>query len=237
MATLQKRLFLFAALAIFLMAIFYFSSGQEWVQVLQEALSVEGIKHHHSDWLAYYHSHPTRSILIFFIFNLVVAMLPLAGVSMVSFLGGALFGLMMGAMLSSLATAFGNFMAFMLARILLKSWVLERYQDKLILFKEEWHDHGPWALFSIRLFVFIPSFVANLVMGISHIHPWTFFWVGWLGRIPIVLVYANAGYQLANIQAAKDILSLPVLGSLLLMAFLPWPLRYLKRRYFKNKTA
>ncbi len=190
--------------------------------------SLASIKSYHDRWLEIYQQAPLKILSIFFLFNAVMAALPIPGISMISFIGGMLFGFTKGALLSSLATAVGNLVGFLIARYFLQEWILKRYGENARIFKEEWQSEGTMALLSFRLFPFIPSFVANLIMGVSNLHWWTFFWASWVGRIPMVVVYTWAGVQFAKIEGLEDILSPKVALAFIILALLPWGFKLIK---------
>ena len=154
-------------------------------------------------------------------------MLPVPGISMISFLGGTLFGFIPGMIYTSIATAIGNLGGFFIGRYCLQSFVYSYYGDKLRLFRQEWQKEGAMALFTFRLLPFIPSFVANLIMGVSSLHWWTFFWISWMGRIPMVVVYTWSGVQVAKIKSLEDILSPSILLAFIALGLLPWVLKML----------
>lgn len=183
------------------------------------------------EWRALYLSRPAFYLSAFFLFNILMAMLPVPGISMISLLGGALFGFYWGFGLSSLATALGNLGGFYIARFLLRDWVMQKYGEKVKIFQKDWQTNGALALFSMRLFPLVPSFVANLIMGVSPLKAWTFFWVGWVGRIPMVLFYTLAGVQIGSINSLDDIITMPVIISFALLALAPWGGKYLLQKY------
>jgi uncharacterized membrane protein YdjX (TVP38/TMEM64 family) len=119
--------------------------------------SLASIKSYHDRWLEIYQQAPLKILSIFFLFNIVMATLPIPGISMISFIGGMLFGFTKGALLSSIATAVGNLVGFLIARYFLQEWILKRYGENARIFKEEWQSEGTMALLSFRLFPFIPS--------------------------------------------------------------------------------
>lgn len=198
------------------------------VPELETLNSLASVKSYHDRWLLYYQSAPVKIISYFLLFNTIMAALPVPGISMISFIGGMLFGFVPGALYSSLATAVGNLAGFLIARYFLQDWILKRYGESARIFKEEWQSEGTMALLSFRLFPFIPSFVANLIMGVSNLHWWTFFWASWLGRIPMVLVYTWAGVQFAKINTLEDILSPKVISAFIILAALPWVFKLFK---------
>jgi len=191
-----------------------------------------------NEWHELYLQRPVFYLTSFFFLHAFLAMLPVPALSMFSFLGAALFGFGWGFGLSSVATAVGNLGAFMLARLFLRDWVLEKFGKHVEIFKKDWQTNGALALFSLRLFPVAPSFIANLIMGVSPLNAWTFFWVSWLGRIPMVLFYTLAGEQISKISRVEDILSPPILISFGVLALAPWIFKYLlEKSKTKKRTA
>lgn len=226
------KLFLFALLIVIIVVGIYFFSNE-----LIVLSTLESIKATHDKWVADYLSHPSTFILKFILFNIFMAMLPIPGISMISFFGGTIFGFWPAFFYSSFATAIGNLGGFFIGRYFLQDYVHSKYGDKLIVFREEWQKSGAMALFTMRLFPFIPSFVANLIMGVSHLNWWTFFWVSWIGRIPMVVVYAWSGVQVAKINSIEDILSPKIVMAFLLLGTLPWVLKTVIKRIRVNQSG
>lgn len=193
--------------------------------------TLENIKASHGKWVALYQENPVKIVSIFFIFNTFMAMLPVPGISMISLLGGTLFGFVPGMLYSSVATAIGNLGGFFIARYFLQDYVYSRYKDHLSLFSQSFQLEGTMALFSFRLFPFIPSFVANLIMGVSPLHWWNFFWASWIGRIPMVVVYTWSGVQIAKVKSLEDILSPGIVIAFILLAALPWIFRLVIKKF------
>lgn len=196
--------------------------------------TLENIKASHDKWVALYQENPFKIVSYFMLFNAFMAMLPVPGITMISLLGGSIFGFFPGVIYTSVATAIGNLGGFFIARYFLHDYVYERYGDKLRIFHADFQAEGTMALFSFRLFPFIPSFIANLIMGVSSLKWWSFFWVSWIGRIPMVLVYTWSGVQIAKIRSLEDILSPGIVVAFTLLAALPWVLK-LVVKYFKHE--
>ena len=66
---------------------------------------------------------------------------------------------------------------------------------------------GAFYLFTLRLVPLLPFFVINLLMGLTTMRAWTFYWVSQLGMLAGTVVYVNAGTQLAKIESLAGILS------------------------------
>jgi uncharacterized membrane protein YdjX (TVP38/TMEM64 family) len=67
-------------------------------------------------------------------------------------------------------------------------------------------------------------------MGLSPMPALTFAAVSFVGMLPGTFHYVNAGTELANIRSPRDVLSLPVIASLVLLGLLPLLLRKLLPR-------
>jgi pyruvate/2-oxoglutarate dehydrogenase complex dihydrolipoamide dehydrogenase (E3) component len=81
---------------------------------------------------------------------------------------------------------------------------------------------GAFYLFSLRLVPVFPFFAVNLLMGLTPIRTWTYYWVSQIGMILGTVVYVNAGTQLAQIDTPADIASPGLLASFAALGLLPW---------------
>ena len=84
---------------------------------------------------------------------------------------------------------------------------------------------GGFYLFTLRLVPLLPFFVINLLMGLTKMKAWTFYWVSQLGMLAGTLVYVNAGTQLGQVDSLRDVLSPGLLGSFVLLGVLPLVLK------------
>ncbi len=72
-----------------------------------------------------------------------------------------------------------------------------RFGERLRAINEGVGKEGGFYLFTLRLVPVFPFFVINLVMGLTPMRTWTFYWVSQVGMLAGTLVYVNAGTQLA----------------------------------------
>jgi len=80
---------------------------------------------------------------------------------------------------------------------------------------------GAFYLFTLRLVPAFPFFIINLVMGLTPIKTLTFFLVSQVGMLAGTIVYVNAGTQLAQVSALKDIFSPELIISFTLLGIFP----------------
>ena len=67
----------------------------------------------------------------------------------------------------------------------------------------------------------VPFFILNLVMGLTSIKLKTFYWVSQIAMLPATMIFVNAGTRLSEIESPKDILSLKLILSLVLLGLFP----------------
>lgn len=166
--------------------------------------------------------HPVALTAAYFgVFVLVTACcLPGAGVLLL--VSGAAFGVVGGSLLGVLASSVGATLTMLAVRQWVAPAVEARFAHRLPALRAAVQQDGSWLLLSLRLAPVIPFVPLNLMAGVVPIRVWTFFWVSTLGMLPSTVVYVLAGAQLATVHSMGEVLSLPVLGSLLFLAMLPW---------------
>lgn len=158
---------------------------------------------------------------VYFALYVLVTALSLPGAAIMTLAGGALFGLATGLVIVSFASSIGATLAFLASRFLLKDWVQSKFGDRLKAINQGVEKEGGFYLFTLRLVPAFPFFVINLVMGLTPIKPFTFYWVSQLGMLAGTAVYVNAGTQLGQLDSLSGILSPGLLGSFVLLGIFP----------------
>jgi pyruvate/2-oxoglutarate dehydrogenase complex dihydrolipoamide dehydrogenase (E3) component len=123
---------------------------------------------------------------------------------------------------------------FLAARFLFHDAVQKRFRKRLKAINEGVERDGAFYLLALRLVPVFPFWVINLVMALTPIRTWTYYWISQLGMLPATIVYVNAGTQLGRVESTGDILSPELIGAFALLGLLPlilrWLLRVLKNR-------
>ena len=132
-----------------------------------------------------------------------------------------MFGLFWGTLLVSFASSLGATLAFLAARFLARDWVKARFGPRLAAIDRGVERDGGFYLFTLRLVPAFPFFMINLVMGLTPMRAWTFYWVSQVGMLAGTIVYVNAGTQLAAIDSLRGILSPALIGSFALLGIFP----------------
>jgi uncharacterized membrane protein YdjX (TVP38/TMEM64 family) len=169
----------------------------------------------------YYSSHPFKTITIFFIMYILLTgiSLPVAGILMI--VSGAIFGVLLGTVIASFASAIGSTLAFLTSRYLLSDLIHKRYSDKLETINQGIRTDGILYLFLLRQSSIIPSFMLNILMGLTPISVKGFYLASQAGMLAVTVIFVNAGTQIATISAPAEILSFRVICSFILVGLFP----------------
>jgi pyruvate/2-oxoglutarate dehydrogenase complex dihydrolipoamide dehydrogenase (E3) component/uncharacterized membrane protein YdjX (TVP38/TMEM64 family) len=164
----------------------------------------------------FYRANPAQTALAFFAFYVGVTGLSLPGATVMTLIAGAIFGLLWGTVIVSFASTLGATLAFLASRFLLRDWVQARFGDKLKPINEGVAKEGAFYLFALRLVPAFPFVAINLLMGLTPIRTWTYFWVSQVGMLAGTLVYVYAGTKLGEFRV-----SFGLLAAFALLGFFP----------------
>lgn len=222
---LSKTLFLCALLGAFILAFIMLPPG---------TLSLEGIKTHQQALLSYVDHSPLRSALIFFAVYVAVSALSIPGAAILTLLGGTLFSLWEGTVLVSFASTLGATLAMLASRYLLRDWVQRRFARQMGTVNTGMARDGANFLFALRLMPLFPFFLVNLLMGLTRMGVFRYWWVSQLAMLPATVIFLNAGRELGKITSLRDILSPGLLFAFTLLGLLPLVTRWLFSRYIPS---
>lgn len=179
---------------------------------------------------------PLRLALGYFLVYVAVTALSLPGATIVTLAGGAIFGLGWGLLIVSFASSIGATLAFLTARFLLRDAVQSRFGQRLADVDRGIQKDGAFYLFTLRLIPVVPFFVINLLMGLTKMKTWTYYWVSQIGMLAGTAVYVNAGTQLGQLTSLKGIVSPGLLGSFVLLGLFPLIARKVVEAVQKRKV-
>ncbi len=198
---------------------------------LGQYLSLDYIKSSQEKFQALYQAHRVLVIAAYMGIYIVVTALSLPGAAVMTLAGGGLLGLVVGTITVSFASTIGATLACAVSRFLLRDWVQGKFGDKLATIDAGIEKEGAFYLFSLRLVPVFPFFVINLLMGLTRMRLFTFFWVSQLGMLAGTVVFVNAGRQLARIDSLSGILSPGVLVSFAVLGLFPITVKKLLALY------
>jgi pyruvate/2-oxoglutarate dehydrogenase complex dihydrolipoamide dehydrogenase (E3) component/uncharacterized membrane protein YdjX (TVP38/TMEM64 family) len=205
---------LLLVIAITLVALFFHYD-------LNQLLTLDGLKGSMDQFGEWREQSPLLVIGGFFALYILVTALSLPGAAILTLAAGALFGLVEGFIIVSFASSIGALLAFLVSRYLLRESIKNKFPERLKAIDEGVQKEGAFYLFTLRLVPVFPFFLVNLLMGVTGIKAWTFYWVSQLGMLAGTVVYVNAGTQLADIESLSGILSPKLIFSFVLLGLLP----------------
>ncbi len=164
---------------------------------------------------------PATVIGGFFLLYVAVTALSLPGAVILTLAAGAVFGLALGTLIVSFASAIGASLAFLSSRYLLRDWVKARFGKRVDAIDRGIATDGAAYLLTLRLIPAFPFFLVNLAMGLTTMRLVTFHVVSQIGMLAGTVVFVNAGTQLARIESTSDILSPGLIGSFVLLGLFP----------------
>ena len=209
----KKKIVLLLAIVTAIIAFFVFDLGRY--------LDLAFFKEQQAAIESYRLNRPVVTAVVFFVIYVAVTGLSLPGAAVMTLAGGAIFGLLWGTIIISFASTIGATLAFLASRLLFHDSVQQRFGDRLRTVNNGIAKEGAFYLFALRLVPIFPFFAINLLMGLTSIRTWTFYWVSQVGMLAGTLVYVNAGTQLSKIDSVGGILSPAILGSFALLAVFP----------------
>ena len=195
----RGRLFVAAAVAALVAAFF--------VLDLRQYVSLEYFQSQRATLEAFLDRNPVAAAAVYFAVYVAVTGLSLPGAAILTLAGGALFGLLWGTVIVSFASSIGATLAFLASRFVLRDWVQARFGDKLKPINAGIEREGAFYLFALRLVPAFPFFVINLVMGLTPLRTWTFYWVSQVGMLAGTIVYVYAGTQLGQFRVSAGLVA------------------------------
>ncbi len=181
---------------------------------LRDVLSFEALAENREALLAWRDSNYLLTVLVFMLAYVAVVALSLPGASILTLLGGFLFGLFPGVLYIVLAATIGAVAIFMAAKMGLgdalqsrldgSSGMIKRIRDGI---KEDEISY----LFLMRLVPAVPFFAANLVPALAGVSLRNFAVTTFLGIIPGSLAFTWIGAGLSEVFARGETPSLDII--------------------------
>jgi pyruvate/2-oxoglutarate dehydrogenase complex dihydrolipoamide dehydrogenase (E3) component/uncharacterized membrane protein YdjX (TVP38/TMEM64 family) len=222
----RGRLILLAVIAAAIAA-FFILGGNQWLTLDTLKAARDGLQSFVAD-------RPIQAALGFVAVYIVVVALSLPGAAVMTLAGGALFGLVEGVALASIASTIGATLAMLAARFVARDWVRKRFPRAVEAVDKGIAKDGAIYLLSLRLAPVFPFFLVNLAMGLTAMPVGRYALVTWAGALPGTIAYTFAGTQLARIARPSDALSPGLLAAFLGLALVPllgkWIANMVQRR-------
>ena len=160
-------------------------------------------------------------LLFFLILYYLVATFSLPLASILSLSVGALFSFFDAIFIISVGSTLGALSSFLIARYALKSFLEKKFYSQLLKINKGIKENGLYYLFFLRVVPVFPFFVINILFGISKMSAIKFFIISFVGMLPGILLYVNAGSQISKINSISEIYNLNIILSIFIIGIFP----------------
>ena len=185
----------------------------------RDALSMESLAAQETQLRELQKSNPLLVYGAAILIYVVVTGLSLPGATVLTLVFAWYFGFWRGLVLVSFASTAGATLAFLLSRYLVRDTIQSKFGDRLVAFNQNLEQEGAFYLFTLRLIPAVPFFIINVVMGLTPMKIWTFWWVSQVGMLAGTAVYVYAGSSVPNLEALAEKGAAGILTPQLFVAF------------------
>lgn len=197
-----------------------------------DSLKLENLASKESELRQYQANNPILVYGVAFLIYVAVTGLSLPGATIMTLVFGWYFGFARGLFLVSFASVAGATVAFLLSRVFLRDMIQNKFRGRLASFNESLARDGAFYLFTLRLIPVVPFFVINVVMGLTPLKTWTFWWVSQLGMFPATAVFVYAGSQFPDlktlaVKGPSGILTPQLIGAFVVLGLFPFVIKKL----------
>lgn len=197
---------------VVLMAIFW-SSG------LTEQINLQSLQNHKESIRNYTQMHPVSAPLIFTALYIASVTLSLPVATLLTLLGGFLFGKWIGTLIVVTSATIGATLLFLIAQSSFGQSLRAKAGPLYQKISENITDNATGYLLFMRLVPLFPFFVVNIVPALMNVPLRVYILTTFFGIMPGSFVYVNFGETLGDIEGLSDIASGQTLFAFALLGF------------------
>lgn len=186
----------------------------------RDRLTLDYLATQETNWRQFAEQHPLAIYLIAFLIYTSITGLSLPGAVPLTLTYGWFFGFWKALLLVSFSSTAGATLAFLTSRYLFRSAIQSRYGERFAIINQQFEKEGAFYLFILRLVPAFPFFLINVLMGLTIIRVWTFWWVSQIGMLPGTAVFIYAGTSVPTLQEVAEQGAKGILTPQLIIAFI-----------------
>tara|TARA_R110002095_G_scaffold114992_1_gene100448 strand:- start:1534 stop:2319 length:786 start_codon:yes stop_codon:yes gene_type:complete len=186
----------------------------------RDVLTLDYLASQETHWRQFAEQYPLAIYLIAFLIYTSITGLSLPGAVPLTLTYGWFFGFWKALLLVSFSSTAGATLAFLTSRYLFRSAIQSRYGERFALINQQFEKEGAFYLFILRLVPAFPFFLINVLMGLTAIRVWTFWWVSQLGMLAGTAVFVYAGTNVPTLQDLSEKGATGILTPQLIIAFI-----------------
>ena len=182
-----------------------------------EWISFEALKENRAEISEFRDKNLTLSIVIFWVFYVILVVFSLPGAAVASVSGGFLFGLGAGLLINITAASTGAALLFLLVRYGLKSFKYNKSNtlnsNFVIQIKNALVTNQISIMLTLRLVPVVPFFLANILPALVGVRLFNFIWTTIIGIIPGGIVFTWIGVGVSEVFDRNEYPSFELLFS------------------------
>jgi uncharacterized membrane protein YdjX (TVP38/TMEM64 family) len=213
--------------------------GIVWVSGILDYIDLDFIKSQRNELLLLVNDRPILSTLGFFTIYIFAVALSLPIATLLTLLGGFLFGRWLGTLIVVFSATIGALILFLAARSAIGQTLRDKAGPLYNKVQSNMQSNAVGYMLFMRLVPIFPFFLVNIVPALFNIRVMPYVLTTFAGIIPGTFVYVNLGRQLGSIELLSDLVSPATLGSFALLglfALIPTLYRQLRRRHVTSEV-
>ncbi|MBL1241659.1 MAG: TVP38/TMEM64 family protein [OCS116 cluster bacterium] len=175
-----------------------------WATGLHQYVSFQKIAEYQSDLESYVDANFIYALLIFVGIYIAATAFSLPGASILSLLGGLLFGGIIGGFAIVVAATLGAISLFLIASTSFGDILRQKAGKWMEKIAAEFNDGAASYLLFLRLVPLFPFFVVNLAPALLGARLWTFAWTTFLGIIPATFAFTFVGEGIGSVLTSEN---------------------------------
>ena len=212
--------------------------GLAWLLGITDYINLETIKSHRGVLLDLVQNQRILSIAGFISVYILAVALSLPIATLLTLLGGFLFGRWAGTLMIVFAATCGATLLFLAARSAIGTTLHEKAGPLYSKVESNMHQNAVGYMLFMRLVPLFPFFLVNIVPAMFNVRLVPYVVTTFVGIIPGTFVYANVGSELGTIDTLGDLASPQILIAFsLLGVFALLPTLYKQFKSNNNLTS
>ena len=193
------------------LVIIFILLGLAWLLGITDYINLETIKSHRGDLLDLVQSHRLLSIAGFTAVYILAVALSLPIATLLTLVGGFLFGRWAGTLMIVIAATCGASLLFLAARSAIGTALREKAGPLYTKVESNMRQNAVGYMLFMRLVPLFPFFLVNIVPAMFNVRLVPYVATTFVGIIPGTFIYANVGRELGTINTLGELASPQIL--------------------------
>ena len=174
---------------------------------VSEYFSLSRIIEGRGDLLAYVEESPFRTVAIYVGAYILAVIFSVPGGSLLTVVGGVLFGGIVGGIITTVAATMGSVFVFLIAKTAIGDWLRRRAEamgPRIAQFTEGFRTNAFYVIVVLRLIPVMPYWASNAVPAVFGVNILVFIAATLVGLLPWTVSFAFFGAALDDIVRAQQ---------------------------------